>query len=130
MSAGPAEMDLNELALRRIRILTIAVGLAGVAVVLVWHGIRPALGFLLGATLSMMNLEGLSNLVYAIGSSRRPGPLAAMLIALRYLLIGLALYVIVKILGFAPAVVLAGLLTAFGAVVLEVLYELVRHGNL
>jgi hypothetical protein len=123
-------MDFGELALRRIRILTIAVGLAGTLAVLVWQGIRPALGFLLGATLSMANLEGLSQLVYAIGGSRRPGTVAAMLIALRYLLIGLALYVIVKILGFAPAVVLAGLLTAFGAVVLEVLYELVRQGNL
>ena len=56
--------------------------------------------------------------------------MAAVLIALRYLLIGLALYVIVKILGFAPVAVLSGLLTAFGAVVLEVLYELARRGNL
>jgi ATP synthase I chain len=118
-------MDFGEHALRRIRILTIAVGLVGAAVVLGWQGDRPALGFLLGAGLSVANLEGLSKLVYTIGASRSPGPVAAMLIALRYLLIGIALYVIVKILGFAPAVVLAGLLTAFGAVLLEVLYELV-----
>ena len=35
---------------------------------------------------------------------------AALLIALRYVLIGVALYVIVMILGFTPIVVLAGLL--------------------
>jgi hypothetical protein len=123
-------MDFNERALRRIRSLTIAVGLAGAGAVWGWQGARPALGFLMGAGLSIANFEGLSKLAYAIGGSRSPGPVAAMLIALRYLLIGIALYVIVKILGFAPVVVLSGLLTAFGAVVLEVLYELIRPGNL
>jgi hypothetical protein len=121
--------DFNAGALRRIRFLTLAVGLAGAATVLAWQGPRPALGFLLGAGLSIANFQGLSKLAYAIGNWRSPGPAAAMLIALRYLLIGIALYVIVKILGFAPGVVLSGLLAAFGAVVLEVLYELVWRGH-
>lgn len=97
---------------------------------LVWQGAKPASGFLMGALLSMLNLEGLTRLTGSIEGSSRPGPAAAALIALRYVLIGVALYVIVKILGFAPVAVLSGLLTAFGAVVLEVLYELARRGNL
>ncbi len=123
-------MSASDRALRRLRILTLAVGGVGAAVVLIWQGGRPAAGFLVGAVLSILNLEGLSKLTFAIEGSQRPGPAAAALIALRYLLIGLALYVIVKILGFAPVAVLSGLLTAFGAVVLEVLYELARRGNL
>jgi len=52
-----------------------------------------------------------------------------MLIALRYLLIGAAIYAIVKLLGFTPVAVLWGLLAAFGAVVLEILCELIFHGQ-
>jgi hypothetical protein len=118
-------MDFNERALRRIRFLTVAVGIGGTIVVLVRHGARPAAGFLMGATLSVANFEGLSALVQAIGGSRKPGTVAALLVALRYVLIGCALYVIVRVLGFAPGVVLAGLLAAFGAVILEIFYELV-----
>jgi len=44
-------MDFGEHALRRIRILTVAVGIVGALVVLEWQGSRPALGFLLGAGL-------------------------------------------------------------------------------
>ena len=117
--------DFTERALRRIRLLTIAVGLAGIVAVWLKQGAKPAAGFLMGATLSMLNLEGISMLVHAIGGSRRPGPVAALLIALRYVLIGVALYVIVMILGFTPIVVLAGLLASFGAVTLEILYELI-----
>jgi hypothetical protein len=121
----------SERALRRIRFLTVAVGLGGAVVVLVRQGLRPAAGFLMGATLSMANFEGLSMLAEAIGGDRKPGPVAALLIALRYLLIGCALYVIVRVLGFAPAVVLSGLLAAFGAAILEILYEFVfQRGHL
>jgi len=117
--------EFTERALRRIRLLTIAVGLVGVAWIWFKQGAKPAAGFLMGATLSMLNLEGISMLVHAIGGSRKPGPVAGLLIALRYVLIGVALYVIVMILGFTPIVVLAGLLASFGAVTLEILYELI-----
>jgi hypothetical protein len=118
-------LDFNDRALRRIRFLTVAVGLAGTVVVLVSQGLRPSAGFLMGATLSVANFEGLSMLAYAIGGTQKPGAVAGLLIALRYVLIGCALYVIVRVLGFAPLAVLAGLLAAFGAVIIEILYELV-----
>jgi hypothetical protein len=118
-------MDFNERALRRIRLLTIAVGLTGVAVLWFRQGARPAAGFLMGAALSILNFQGLSMLARAIGGSSKPGPVAALLIALRYVLIGCALYVIVMVLGFTPVPVLAGLLASFGAVILEIFYELI-----
>ena len=117
--------DFYERALWRIRLFTVLVGLTGSMVVLVAQGVRPAAGFLAGAALSVLNFRGLSMLVNAIGGTARPGPLAAVLIALRYLLIGLIIYVIVRFLGVTPAAVIGGLLAAFAAVILEILCELI-----
>ncbi|HEX9135504.1 MAG TPA: hypothetical protein VF905_01000 [Nitrospirota bacterium] len=121
--------DFYQQALRRVRFLTAAVGLAGALAYLVAQGLRPAVGFLLGAALSTLNFKGLSSLADALGGSSRPAPLAALFIALRYVVIGFAIYVIVKILGFTAAAVIWGLLAAFGAVILEMFYELIfrRH---
>jgi hypothetical protein len=118
-------LDFNERALWRIRRLTVAVGVTGAVAFWFTQGARPAAGFLMGAVLSILNFQGLSMLANAIGRSSKPGPVAALLIALRYVLIGCALYVIVMVLGFTPVPVLAGLLASFGAVLLEIFYELI-----
>ena len=119
--------DFYERALWRIRLFTVLVGLTGSMVLLVAQGFRPAAGFLAGAALSALNFRGLSMLASAIGGTSKPGPLAAILIALRYLLIGLIIYVIVRFLGVTPVAVIAGLLAAFAAVILEILRELIVH---
>ena len=121
--------DFYEQALRRIRILTVVVGLAGTAAVLILQNFRSAAGFLLGAALSSLNFYGIASLAKVLGRSARPGPVAAVLIALRYLLIGSVVYVMIKILGVGSVAVLWGLLAAFGAVILEILYELIFHAN-
>lgn len=117
--------DFYDLALRRIRVLTIVIG--GIGTLGFWgtQGFRPGLGFLLGTLLSIVNFQGLAMLANALGGSRKPGLLAGLFIGLRYVVIGIALYVIVKLLGFAPVPVLSGLLAPFGAAVLEILYELI-----
>jgi hypothetical protein len=117
--------DFYERALRRIRLFTLAIGLIGTVIVLLAWGFRPAAGFLAGAALSVLNFRGLSMLASAIGGTARPGPLAAVLIALRYVLIGVIIYVIVRFLGVTPAAVIWGLLAAFAAVILEILCELI-----
>jgi hypothetical protein len=121
--------DFYERALRRIRLFTLAIGLTGTIAVLLAWGLRPAAGFLAGAALSALNFRGLSMLANALGGTARPGPLAAVLIALRYLLIGLAIYVIVRFLGVTPVAVVGGLLAAFAAVILEILRELIFRTN-
>jgi hypothetical protein len=115
-------------ALRRIRVLTGVVAVGGAAVMLMRGGFRTALGFLLGAALSFLNFQALASMTRAMSGSKRPGAVAAVLIALRYVLIGVALYVIISLLGYSPAAVLWGLLAAFGAVILEIFYELVHRG--
>ncbi|MEO8049943.1 MAG: hypothetical protein ABI833_05960 [Acidobacteriota bacterium] len=118
-------IDFYERALRRVRFLAMAVALTGTVAVLLAYDLRTATGFMLGAALSILNFRGLSMLVNVIGGASKPGPLAAVLIALRYLLIGCAIYVIVRFLGVTPAAVVWGLLAAFAAVILEILYELI-----
>ena len=112
-------------ALRRVRLFALLVGATGSVTLLVTQGLRPAAGFLMGAALSILNFRGLAMLVNVLGGSPKPGPLAALFIALRYLLIGCAIYVIVRFLGVTPAAVVWGLLAAFAAVILEILYELI-----
>ena len=117
--------DFYEQALRRVRRFAILVGLTGTAAILLAYGLRTATGFMFGAALSILNFRGLSMLVNVVGGAAKPGALAAVLIALRYLLIGCAIYVIVRFLGVTPAAVVWGLLAAFAAVILEILYELI-----
>jgi hypothetical protein len=89
------------------------------------QGLQPGVGFVLGAVLSILNFRGIVMLAEAISGTRKPGLLAAFFIGLRYVVIGFALYVIVKILRFAPVPVMSGLLAPFGAAILEILYELI-----
>jgi hypothetical protein len=121
--------DFYDRALRRVRLLSLCIAIAGAAGILILYGGRPALGFLLGAALSALNFQALTMFAGALGATTRPRTAAAVSIALRYALIGFALYVILRLLGFAPLPVLAGLLAPFGATILEVFYELIFCAN-
>jgi hypothetical protein len=119
-----------ERAPRRILRLTVIVGIAGAATTWLAMGLRPALGFLAGAVLSGLNFYWLWQLVQSLGpSGKAPARGSAILLSFRYLLIAGVVYVIVKGLGVTPAAVLWGLLAAFAAVILEILYELIFHAR-
>jgi len=116
-------------ALTRIKYLTLLVGLVGTAAIFFTRGRGAAAGFLAGAGISYVNFELLSGLADVMGASTPKGRAWAVLIALRYAIVGLAVYVIVRILGITPVAVLVGLLAAFAAVILEILYELIFHAR-
>jgi len=118
-----------ERAFSRIKYLTIAVGLAGTAAMFFARGRGAAAGFLAGAGISYVNFELLCGLSHVMGASASKGRAWGVLIALRYAIVGVAVYVIVRILGITPVAVLAGLLAAFAAVILEILYELIFHAR-
>jgi len=118
-----------ERAYTRIKYFTIAVGLAGTAAMLLTRGREAAAGFLAGAGLSYVNFELLCGLARLMGGSAPKAKGWGVLIALRYAIVGVAVYVIVRILGTTPVAVLAGLLAAFAAVILEILYELILHAR-
>jgi ATP synthase I subunit len=116
-------------ALSRIKYLTLVVGLVGSVAVLFARGRGAAAGFLAGAGVSYVNFELLSGLAHVLGASAPKARGWGVLIALRYAIVGAAVYVIVRVLGITPVAVLAGLLATFAAVILEILYELILHAR-
>jgi len=92
-----------------------------------WAGQKGALGFLAGAAVSWLSFSLLYRLVKDVesaASGRSGGAAAAVLHSLRYLVLGGAIYVIVKLYGvFVPALAL-GLLVAVAAATLEAIYEI------
>jgi hypothetical protein len=119
--------EFYQRAFQRIRWWTALTTVAGTTAWAAIQGVRPGAGFLCGSAISVLNFRGIEMLAGSLGSSKRPRAFAALLMVFRYALAGGALYVIVRILGFAPLPVLAGLLVPFGAVVLEILYELISR---
>jgi hypothetical protein len=118
-------MDVYEKACKRIERFTIAVSILGALIALPVKGPLFFVGFLLGATLSLVNFYWWSGVARAIGSSgTAPLRSSAVFLVLRLLLFGGAIYAIVRVLKITPAALLAGLLVSLAAVIVEILYEL------
>ncbi len=115
-----------ERALKRIYGIMLALGVAGAGAGLWLRGSAWALGFAAGAAAAALNFRWLHQLAYAAGEGgRRPGRGLVFFLSIRYLLFGAAAYVIVKFFEVSLVAVLAGLLVAAAAVVVEILYELI-----
>jgi hypothetical protein len=114
-------------ALGRIKRLIVVVGIGGATAMLIARGVAPATGFLVGAAFSLINFQLLCTFTKGSGGSSKA--IALVLASLRYLLIGGLGYVIVRVLEIPSLAVLVGLLAAFGAVILEILYELILHAR-
>lgn len=82
-----------------------------------WN-LHDAGGFLLGAAGAFLNMRWLAN-----GLLSPSGPAAGLLL-FRFGVLAGAAYAILKTFGISPLSILAGLLTASVAVVLEVIYQL------
>jgi hypothetical protein len=109
----------------RIKRLTLIIGLAGTAAVLLFHGPRDAAGFLAGAAFSLVSLRSWIRLAEAAGgtTSTRSARSYGIFLALRYVLLAGALYAIVNLLGITPVATIVGLLVSFAAVIVGILYE-------
>jgi hypothetical protein len=115
-------------ALRRIYLAMILVASAGIAAGYWWRGWRWALAFLLGAGASYLNFSWLHQAVEAIGPNARPTRKRVFVfLTLRYLLLGVAAYVIVRVFGVNAIAALAGLFVPAAAIAIEIFYELI-HG--
>src|SRR5690349_8831247 len=96
-------MDPDELfygrALARIERLMALLGGAATLTVMVYGGWRWAVGFVLGAGASYLNFRWLKQLVNSLGESvagKAPKKRVAVMLGLRYLLLGLGGYVILN----------------------------------
>jgi hypothetical protein len=112
-----------EISHQRVLRLTLVLGAVGTLAVLGQHGVRDALGFLVGAGLSYLSFRSWGRLAETVGASgKAPAMGSAVFLALRYVLIGGAIYVIIKGLGSTPGALIVGLLVSFAALTLELLW--------
>jgi hypothetical protein len=111
-----------EISEQRIARITALLGAAGSIAVLAKYGWRDGLGFAIGSGLSYLSMRSWQKLAESVGSSgKAPARGSAIFLALRYLLIGGAIYAIIEGLGSSPAALIVGLLVSFAALALELL---------
>ena len=120
----------GEISLERVKIFTIFIGLAGAMAVLLWWGSMAAVGFLIGAGMSLVTLRSWIRISDGISSGLKPSVAAsAVFLTLRYVVIAALIYAIVNVLGITPLAMIVGLLASFAAVILELLYTQVTSGK-
>jgi hypothetical protein len=112
-------------AVRRMRIVMLWLSVAGTLAGGILEGWRWGLGFLAGGLASCGNFHWLHYLTASLGADTS-GPRKRMLVflCLRYVLLGLGGYVIVRIFGLNLVAALLGLFVAAAAVIVEIFYEL------
>jgi len=119
-------------AVGRIFRVTLALTVLGAGLYFAMGGWRGCLGFLLGSLIAFANLRWLKRTVYALGDAaegKPPKARVAVFLGLRYLLMGLAAYAILRFSEISLTACLVGLFVPTAAVVLEILIELIYAGT-
>ncbi len=117
--------DYSERTITRIIRITAALGVIGTIVILIKTGMKPAVGFLAGSILSLLNFHGLRRVVDGLSGRAHAGFRGSpMFWVFRYGFLFAIGYVIVNLLGISLMPILAGLFTLAAAILLEILYEL------
>ncbi len=103
-----------------------ALAAAGIIAVLIGAGWRNALGFAGGAVISHFNFSLWKRIAAAVGEdgANAPSDSKAVVLGLRYLLIGGAMFVIIKVLNVSVLMVLGGLLVSVAAMLVELVCQL------
>jgi hypothetical protein len=110
-------------AVERIRKFIFALAAGGALVLLVWRGWSWAGGWVLGAAASALNFYWLRKVTNAVGEIEAKDR-KAVLLGLRYVLLGAGGYVILKYTAISLPAALAGLFVPVAAVLFEILIEL------
>ena len=105
----------------------VALAAAGCLAFLILRGWRWAVAYMLGAAASYLNFRWLKRVVDGLGGTltARPSPKFAILIGLRYLLLGAGAYVIVNFTSLSLPAALIGLFVPAAAVMQEIIFELI-----
>ena len=108
----------------------LALASVGTVAVFLAQGSRGGIGFLCGAIISLLNFRWWKSLVNALGATQAvPIRGKAVILGFRYLLIGGAIYVIVRYLEVSLVAILVGLFVSIAAAIIEILYELIYDGT-
>ncbi|HWR52313.1 MAG TPA: hypothetical protein VN428_14470 [Bryobacteraceae bacterium] len=119
-----AETAFYERAIARVYRWIIIAAAVGTIAALAWRGWETAVPFALAAMASYFSFKWLHEVVDALGPDARPGKRVFVLAGLRYALIGLGAYVIVKVFGMSGLAAVMGLFVAVVAVIAEIIFEL------
>ena len=129
-------MDPDQLffgrALARIYIWIAVLSACGAIAAGIYGGWRWTVGFLLGAGGSWINFRWIRQLVNSLGdvpTAKPPRKRLAVILGLRYLLLGIAAYAILNFTALSLAGAFFGLFVPVAAVILEILFELVYAGT-
>jgi hypothetical protein len=120
-------MDPERAVARIFRVMLVLTA-AGAAAYFALGGWRSGLGFLLGAAIALANFRWLKRTVYALGEvagGKPPRARVAVFLGLRYLLLGLTAYAILRFSEISLTACLVGLFAPTAAVILEILIELI-----
>jgi len=115
-----------EISIPRIQRYALILGVVGTVVTGLTRGVKEGAGFAVGAAIALMTIESWSRLAAGLNPEAQSKPSVgapAMFLVLRYILIGGAIYAIVKVLGVTPVAMLLGLLVSFAAVVIEIVQQ-------
>ena len=121
-------MDLDQAAQRVVR-LTLLLTASGAAVYFAIRGWRGGCGFLLGGLIAGLSFHWLKRTVFSLGESagrKPPRARVAVFLGLRYILLGVAAYVILMFSEISVTAFLVGLFAPTAAVILEILIELIH----
>ncbi len=116
---------------RMVRFMAI-VSAAGIVVLFAWRGWRWGLGFGLGAAVSWLNFRWLKKLVDSLHDAavgKKPNQRAAVILGLRFLLLGAAGYAILRFSEISLTAALVGLFVSAAAAIVEILYQLINYGS-
>ena len=114
-----------DLSVTRITRIALVLGAGGVATTWAMAGPREAVGFLVGAVLSLITIRSWFKLAGSLGADGKvPGGGAAVFLVLRYVLIAAAIYATIRVLKSSPTILIVGLLVSFAAVLLELMFGL------
>ena len=129
-------MDPDQLffgrAVARIQMSIALLSGTGTLVAMVYGRWPWAVGFALGAGASYLNFRWLKQMVNSLGSAAAGNPpktRLAVLLGLRYLLLALGGYVILRFSALSVVAACFGLFVPAAAVILEILFELVYAGT-
>ena len=125
---GPDDLSYERV-VQRITRITLALIAGGSAVAFAWGGWKWAVGFALGGTVSWVSFRWLKQVVGSLGADR-PQPNLPQKAVLRYLLIGIAAYFLVKYTLVNLRAAVAGLLISSAAVLIEILIQLIQGWKL
>jgi hypothetical protein len=117
-----------ERALERMSKLMFALVAGGAIALFVWRGWTWSLGWLLGSIASCLNYHWLRKVTGTVGSAS-PKDRKAVLLGLRYLLLGGGSYVILKYTAISLLAALAGLFVPVAAVLIEILIGILYARN-